>query len=83
MDPDQPSYWWPCPECGGVHFRTICVFERGQWAEDRDEYLFDDPPNGRPNAIVTGDVECVDCGHRLDIHAHYGWPLIGEFEATT
>lgn len=73
---EAPSPWWPCPECGGAHFRVICVFERGEWV-DEDTYVHHDPPSGTPTAIDVGVVTCVLCGHRFDIARHYGWGSAG------
>lgn len=75
---DAPSPWWPCPECGGIEFRTVVLFERGEWIsfgddEDEGEYETFDPPDGRPGSVGT-DVVCEQCGYRFDIHRHYGWP---------
>ncbi|MGZ4610433.1 MAG: hypothetical protein ACXV2H_09275 [Actinomycetes bacterium] len=77
---NQPSPWWPCPECGGEAFRTTCVFERGSWVSDEQWEAFD-PPKGRPSAINVSDVECVQCGWNFNICGHYEWPVNGEWES--
>lgn len=69
---DAPSPWWPCPECGGIHFRTTCVFERGRWADERTWKAFD-PLDGHPGGIAV-DVTCDTCGHEFNIAEHYDWP---------
>lgn len=72
-----PSPWWPCPECGGVALRAIVHFERGRWV-DEGTYVALDPPDGVVGSVQASDVTCDGCGHRFDIHAHYGWPTPGD-----
>ncbi|MGZ4516692.1 MAG: hypothetical protein ACXVXN_02055 [Mycobacteriaceae bacterium] len=77
---DQPSPWWPCPECGGIYFRTTCVFERGAWVSEEKWEAFD-PPTGQPSAIKVSDVTCVLCQHTFDVSKHYEWPEPREWES--
>lgn len=69
---DAPSPWWPCPECGSVHFRATMSFERGSWMPDGRYVLFD-PPTGTPTGIDVSHVDCLECGNEFDIAHHYGW----------
>lgn len=72
---DAPSPWWPCPECGGQEFRTVCFFERGKW--EGDEWQPFDPPRGEPSGISLGAVECAVCGTITNLAEQYGWDLGG------
>lgn len=77
---DAPSPWWPCPECGCVHFKVTCVFERGWWLSETN-YVVAEPPQGRPSAIQVSDAECVDCGTVTNLREQYQWPLVGDWSA--
>lgn len=79
-----PSPWWPCPACGGIHFRVTCTFERGRWHEADDgelEWRPDDPVSGHPTGIGASDAECVTCGMITNLVEQYGWPVIGEVDS--
>lgn len=79
---DAPSPWWPCPECGGIHFHTTVTWERGSWVEyppDEPVWVPFDPPNAVPTG-TSSHVVCADCGHEFDIAQHYEWPIVGERE---
>jgi DNA-directed RNA polymerase subunit RPC12/RpoP len=68
IDPDAPTPWVMCPECGGTWLRIVAVLERGKWNDD-DVYEPSDTP--RVSSYVAGDhgeaIECRDCGHKFDV----------------
>lgn len=82
IDPDAQSPWWPCPDCGDIHFHTTVTFERGGWVQYMpEEHVWQafDPPTGRPTGTAL-DVRCDGCGHEFNIAKHYDWPIAGERE---
>lgn len=69
INPDAPTPWVMCPECGGTWFRLLAVIERGQWSDDGERYEERDVP--RVGAFVSAEngeaLECRDCGHKFDL----------------
>lgn len=69
INPDAPTPWVLCPECGGTWFRVLVVIEQGRWSEDGERYEASETP--RVGAFVTSDtgraLECGECHHKFDL----------------
>lgn len=71
LDPDrEPIPWWPCPNCGAVHWLTLGVFEK------------DAEFGGRFTGWTAGGLTdeskdqwpiCFQCKEPCNLYEVYGW----------